>query len=163
MLLTSRVTGDPLFLQLKEARSSVLEPYAGRPPVRHHGQRVVEGQWLMQASSDAFLGWLRSAGIDGTPRDYYVRRLWDRKVTAEPETMTASRLGAHAALCGWTLARAHARSGNRVAIGAYLGSGDVFDRAATAFAETYADCNERDHAALAAAAGAGRVTAQRGV
>jgi uncharacterized protein (DUF2252 family) len=159
VLLTSRVTGDPLLLQIKEARASVLEPYAGRPPVRHHGQRVVEGQWLMQAASDIFLGWLRSESLDGAPRDYHVRQLWDRRSAADLETMTEARLRAHATLCAWTLARAHARSGDRVAIGAYLGSGDVFDRAVAAFAETYADCNERDHAALVAAVAAGRVAA----
>jgi uncharacterized protein (DUF2252 family) len=163
VLLTGRDGDDPLFLQVKEAGPSVLEPYTGRDPARNHGQRVVEGQRLMQVDTDLFLGWLRATGTDDTPRDYYVRQLWDWKLGAEVELMSPARLTAYGALCGWTLARAHARSGDRIAIAAYLGSGKAFDRAIGAFAETYADQNERDHAALEEAARAGRIAAERGV
>jgi uncharacterized protein (DUF2252 family) len=163
VLLTGRDGDDPLFLQVKEAGPSVLEPYTGRDPARNHGQRVVEGQRLMQVDTDLFLGWLRATGTDDTPRDYYVRQLWDWKLGAEVELMSPARLTAYGALCGWTLARAHARSGDRIAIAAYLGSGKAFDRAIGAFAETYADQNERDHATLEEAARAGRIAAERGV
>jgi uncharacterized protein (DUF2252 family) len=163
VLLTGRDADDPLFLQVKEAGRSVLEPYAGRSPVRNHGQRVVQGQRLMQVDGDIFLGWLGGAGLDGTPRDYHVRQLWDWKLGADVESMSPARLGVYGALCAWTLARAHARTGDRIAIGAYLGRGTVFDRAVAAFAETYADQNERDHAALAEAVRAGRLAAEPGV
>jgi Uncharacterized protein conserved in bacteria (DUF2252) len=141
----------------------VLEQYAGCEPARHHGQRVVHGQRLMQVDGDIFLGWLRATWADETPRDYYVRQLWDWKVGAEVELMSPARLSVYGTICGWTLARAHARSGDRVAIAAYLGSGKAFDRAVAAFAETYADQNERDYAALEEAARDGRIAAERGV
>jgi uncharacterized protein (DUF2252 family) len=163
VLLTGRDGDDPLFLQVKEAGPSVLEPFVGRDPARNHGQRVVQGQRLMQVDTDIFLGWLRATWTDDTPRDYYVRQLWDWKLGAEVELMSPARLTAYVRLCGWTLARAHARSGDRVAIAAYLGSGQVFDRAIAAFAETYADQNERDHAAVEDAARAGRIASERGV
>jgi len=163
VLLTGRDGDDPLFLQVKQAGPSVLERYAGRDPARNHGQRVVQGQRLMQVDTDIFLGWLRATWTDDTPRDYYVRQLWDWKLGAEVELMSPARLTVYGTLCGWTLARAHARSGDRIAIAAYLGSGKAFDRAVAAFAETYADQNERDHAGLEEAARAGRIAAERGV
>jgi hypothetical protein len=163
VLLLGRDESDPLFLQVKEAEASVLEPYAGPDPARNHGQRVVQGQWLMQAASDILLGWLRVPGVDGVQRDYYVRQLWDWKASADIETMRPEGLTTYSTVCGWTLARAHARSGDRIAIAAYLGSGDAFDRALAAFAEAYADQNERDYAALADAADAGQVAAERGI
>jgi uncharacterized protein (DUF2252 family) len=163
VLLTGRDGDDPLFLQVKEAGPSVLEPHTARDPARNHGQRVVQGQRLMQVDTDIFLGWLRATGIDDTARDYYVRQLWDWKIGAEVELMSPARLTVYGSLCAWTLARAHARSGDRVAIGAYLGSGKAFDCAIGAFAESYADQNERDHAELEEAARAGRIAAERGV
>jgi uncharacterized protein (DUF2252 family) len=163
VLLLGRDGDDPLFLQVKQAGPSVLEPYAGRDAARNHGQRVVHGQRLMQTDGDIFLGWLRARWADDTARDYYVRQLWDWKIGAEVELMSPARLTVYGTLCGWTLARAHARSGDRIAIAAYLGSGDVFDRALAAFAETYADQTERDHAALEHAARDGRIAAERGV
>ncbi len=163
VLLTGRDGDDPLFLQVKEAGPSALEPYTVRDRARNHGQRVVQGQRLMQVDTDIFLGWLRATGIDGAERDFYVRQLWDWKLGAEVELMSTARLTVFGSLCGWTLARAHARTGDRVAIGAYLGSGKAFDRAIGAFAETYADQNERDHAELEEAARAGRIAAERGV
>jgi uncharacterized protein (DUF2252 family) len=163
VLLTGRDDDDPLFLQVKEAGRSVLEPYTVRDRARNHGQRVVQGQRLMQVDTDIFLGWLRAQWTDDTTRDYYVRQLWDWKIGAEVELMSPARLTVYGRLCGWTLARAHARSGDRVAIGAYLGSGKAFERAIGAFAETYADQTERDHAELEKAARAGRIAAERGV
>jgi uncharacterized protein (DUF2252 family) len=163
VLLTGRDGDDPLFLQVKEAGPSVLEGYAGQKWTRNHGQRVVQGQRLMQVDTDIFLGWLRATWADDTARDYYVRQLWDWKLGAEVELMSPARLTVYGTLCGWTLARAHARSGDRVAIAAYLGSGKAFERALAVFAETYADQNERDHAALEEAARSGRVAAARGV
>lgn len=147
-LFMGRDESDPLFLQVKEAEASVLEPHAGRSGFANHGQRVVEGQRLLQASSDIMLGWTRAPGVDGIERDYYVRQLWDWKFSADIDTMSASTLGIYAQLCGWTLARGHARSGDRIAIAAYLGSGESFDRAIAEFATTYADQNDRDHAAV---------------
>lgn len=163
VLLTGRDGDDPLFLQVKEARPSVLERYTVRNRARNHGQRVVLGQRLMQVDTDIFLGWLRATATDNTARDYYVRQLWDWKLGADVELMSPTRMTVYGTLCGWTLARAHARSGDRVAIGAYLGSGKAFDRAIGAFAEAYADQNERDHAELEKAARAGRIAAERGV
>jgi uncharacterized protein (DUF2252 family) len=160
VLLMGRDAGDPLFLQVKEAGASVLEPFAGRDPARNHGQRVVQGQWLMQASSDILLGWLRTRGIDGQERDFYVRQLWDWKASADVEHMPQSRLAIYAEMCGWTLARAHARSGDRIAVAAYLGAGPSFDGAVARFAEAYADQNERDYAELEAAARSGRLAVQ---
>ena len=163
VLLVGRDGDDPLFLQFKEASVSVLERYAGRKAVRNHGQRVVRGQRLMQVDGDIFLGWLRATWADRTPRDYYVRQLWDWKLGADVELMSPTRLTVYGTLCGWTLARAHARSGDRIAIAAYLGGGDAFDRAIAEFAETYADQTERDHAALEHAAREGRIAAERGI
>ena len=163
VLLTGRDGDDPLFLQVKEARPSVLERYTVRDRARNHGQRVVLGQRLMQVDTDIFLGWLRATATDNTARDYYVRQLWDWKLGADVELMSPTRMAVYGTLCGWTLARAHARSGDRVAIGAYLGSGRAFDRAIGSFAEAYADQNERDHAELGKAARAGRIAAESGV
>jgi uncharacterized protein (DUF2252 family) len=153
---------DPLVLQAKEAEASVLEPYAGPSPYRQHGRRVVEGQRLMQAASDILLGWLRAEGTDGVEREFYVRQLWDGKGSFDPSTMTPQTLGRYGQVCAWTLARAHARSGDRAAIAAYLGSGDRFDRALAVFASAYADQNEADYAALLRAAADGRVAVQTG-
>ncbi len=160
ILLTGRDDRDPLFLQAKEATRSVLEPYAGKSRFRNHGRRVVEGQWLMQAASDSFLGWCTSPGLAEEPRDFYVRQLWDGKGSVDVETLLPTGLETYARLCGWTLARAHARSGDAVAIGAYLGSGTRFDDAIVEFASRYADQNERDHAALLAAIDSGRLEAK---
>ena len=163
-LLLGRDTGDPLFLQIKEAEPSVLEPFLRRSRFRNAGRRVVEGQRLMQASSDIFLGWLDAKlNVDGRPRDFYVRQLRDWKGSADVAKMDADALTAYGRLCAATLARAHARSGDRIAIGAYLGTGAAFDRAILAFSRTYADQNARDHAALVAAVASGRITAETGV
>jgi uncharacterized protein (DUF2252 family) len=161
VLMTGRDEGDPLFLQCKEAQRSVLEPF-----VKHHsrfnnqGRRVVEGQRLTQAASDMLLGWYKVEGIDHKPRDFYVRQLWDWKASADIDAMSPKAMTLYAGMCGWTLARAHARSGDRIAIAAYLGKGDGFDRAIGAFSEAYAKQNEADHGALAAAVKAGRVKAE---
>jgi uncharacterized protein (DUF2252 family) len=157
VLLTGRDDEDPLFLQAKEAEASVFEPYAGQSRFRNHGRRVVEGQRLMQAAGDIFLGWCVAVGLDGRDRDFYVRQLWDWKRSVEVESLTPPGLEVYAEVCGWTLARAHARSGDRVAIASYLGGGDSFDRAICHFAESYADQSERDHAALLAAIDTGRI------
>jgi uncharacterized protein (DUF2252 family) len=163
LLMLGRDASDPLFLQVKEAEPSVLEGFAGASEYANHGQRVVAGQRLMQAASDIFLGWQRNElDPDGQPHDYYVRQLRDGKLSADIETMTAAGMRAYGELCGWTLARAHARSGDRIAIAAYLGQSAVFDRAIAEFAAAYADQNERDHQALAAAVASGRVTASAG-
>jgi uncharacterized protein (DUF2252 family) len=162
LLMFGRDESDPLFLQMKEGDASVLEPLLGASGLANHGQRVVDGQRLMQASSDIFLGWVR-ADIDGAPRDFYVRQLRDWKVSLEVETILPNGLAYYGDACGWTLARAHARSGDRVAIAAYLGTGVNFDEAVAAFAPAYADLNERDHAALRQAVHDGRVTALEGV
>jgi uncharacterized protein (DUF2252 family) len=148
-LFLGRDPADPLFLQIKEAEASVLEAHAGRSGFANHGQRVVEGQRLLQASSDILLGWIRTPGFDGMDRDFYVRQLWDWKMSADIESMTPEALTVYAQLCGWTLARAHARSGDRIAIAAYLGSSDTFDRAIADFSRSYADQNERDYASVA--------------
>jgi uncharacterized protein (DUF2252 family) len=157
ILLTGRDDEDPLFLQAKEAEASVLEPYAGQSRFRNHGRRVVEGQRLMQATGDIFLGWCVAVGLDGRDRDFYVRQLWDWKRSVEVENLSPPGLEVYAEVCGWTLARAHARSGERVGIASYLGAGDSFDRAICEFAESYADQAERDHAALLAAIDSGRL------
>ena len=163
-LLLGRDDGDPLFLQIKEAQASVLEAFLGASDYAQAGQRVVEGQRLMQATSDIFLGWLTSTqNPDGRPRDFYVRQLRDWKGSADIEQMSAQELTAYGRLCGATLARAHARSGDRIAIASYLGTGQAFDRAMLAFAEAYADQNERDYAALGAAVSSGRVIAETGL
>jgi uncharacterized protein (DUF2252 family) len=162
-LMVGRDEGDPLFLQVKEAEASVLEPYVGRSQYANHGQRVVEGQRLMQAASDIMLGWCRVVGVDNVTRDFYMRQLWDWKVSANLETMVPGTFHVYAQICGWTLARAHARSGDAAAIGGYLGSGTTFDRAMGAFASRYADQNEADHRALVAAVADGRMDAVAGV
>jgi uncharacterized protein (DUF2252 family) len=164
LLLLGLDNGDPLFLQIKEAQESVLEPMLGKTEFSNHGQRVVEGQRLMQAVSDIFLGWLHvDKTLDGAPRDFYFRQLWDWKTSADLDTILPKGLEAYAEVCGWTLARAHARSGDRVAIGEYLGKGAVFDQAVSEFAVAYADQNEKDHAALRKAADEGRITVQEGL
>jgi len=164
VLLLGRDAGDPLFLQVKEAGPSALSAFAGASEYANEGQRVVTGQRLMQASSDIFLGWQRTGmGPAGQSRDFYVRQLRDWKLSIDVESMSPPSLRVYGELCGWTLARAHARSGDRIAIGAYLGSGDVFDRAVGEFAAAYADQNERDYQALKDAVAAGRLTAQTGI
>jgi uncharacterized protein (DUF2252 family) len=160
LLLTGRDDDDPLFLQAKEAQASVLEPYAGETEFDNHGRRVVEGQWLMQAASDVFLGWCRVRGIDDVDRDFYVRQLWDGKGSTDVERLSPEGMELYARLCGWTLARAHARSGDAVAIGADLGKGGSFDAALAEFSRLYADQNERDYAALRKAIDAGRIQAE---
>lgn len=159
VMLIGADESDPLFLQAKEAEASVLEPYAGASRYRNHGRRVVEGQRLMQAASDIFLGWCPAVGLDGKKRDFYVRQLWDWKRSAEVERLTPRGFEVYAEICGRTLARAHARSGDRVAIAAYLGGGDSFDRAIASFSEAYAEQNLRDHEALIEAIDAGRLEA----
>jgi uncharacterized protein (DUF2252 family) len=163
VLLLGRDNDDPLFLQAKEAQASVLEPYLGKSGFSSHGQRVVEGQKLMQAASDILLGWLTTIGLDGIERDFYIRQLWDAKGSALVELMEADALAEYARLCGWTLAKAHARSGDAIAIAAYLGKSAAFDRALSAFAETYADQNERDYDALKQAVESGRIKAETGL
>ncbi len=160
-LMLGRDDADPLFLQVKEAEASVLSRFVGASKYANQGQRVVAGQRLMQASSDIFLGWQRTeAGLDGQQRDFYVRQLRDWKFSVDIETMVPRGMRLYGELCGWTLARAHARSGDRIAIAAYLGGSDVFDRAITEFAAAYADQNERDHKSLVAAVASGRIAAE---
>src|ERR687897_2742697 len=155
VLLEGRDEDDPLFLQVKEAGISVLERYVESNTYEHHGHRVVAGQRLMQAASDIFLGWFRGTG----GRDFYWRQLKDMKGSANVEGMSSDELVLYAGLCGWTLARAHARSGDRAQIAGYLGKGERFDRAIAEFAQAYADQTERDHAALCAAVKSGRLPA----
>ena len=161
LLFLGRDTSDPLILQVKEAQESVLEPSLGASPFDNHGQRVVEGQRLMQATSDLMLGWIRTEGVrDEVPRDFYVRQLWDSKGSALVDVMEPKSMLLYARICGETLARAHARSGDAVAITSYLGSNNAFDRALATFAELYADQNDRDHAALDHAAKIGRIAVE---
>jgi uncharacterized protein (DUF2252 family) len=160
LLLVGRDDNDPLFLQFKEAQPSVLEPFLGKSRYAQHGQRIVEGQRMMQAAPDILLGWERIVAIDGEKKDFYIRQLWDAKGSAEVELMDAATLETYGRICGWTLARAHARSGDRIAMAAYLGNGEAFDRAMASFSETYADQNERDYRALQKAAASGRVAAE---
>jgi uncharacterized protein (DUF2252 family) len=163
-LLLGREGADPLFLQLKEAEASVLEEYVGKSKFSNHGRRVVTGQRLMQATSDIFLGWVHvPAGFDGKPRDFYGRQLKDWKGSAEIERMVSQGMQAYGQLCGWTLARAHARTGDRVALASYLGRGNAFDRAILQFSEAYADQNERDYARLVGAVKDGEIVAQTGL
>ena len=150
---------EPLFLQAKEAQPSVLAEYCGRSRYNNQGERVVAGQHLQQAQSDIFLGWTRITGPDGIDRDFYVRQLKDWKFSMPIEAMLPAGMTAYARLCGWTLARAHARSGDRVALAAYLGGSARFDQAIADFAETYADQNEDDYAALQAAVKSGKAEA----
>jgi uncharacterized protein (DUF2252 family) len=154
---------EVLLLQGKQAEASALAGYAGASEYANQGERVVAGQHLMQAASDIFLGWLRASSARGRKDDYYLRQLRDWKLSAEIELMRPQSMEVYARLCGWALARAHARSGDRIAISAYLGSSAKFDNAVADFAETYADQNERDHAALAAAVDTGRIQAESGV
>jgi uncharacterized protein (DUF2252 family) len=155
-LLADRHSDSPLFLQVKEAQASTLESFLPKSVFRNHGHRVVAGQRLMQAASDVFLGWQR-VELGGVSRDHYVRQLRDWKGSVEVEGMTPKGMRLYAEMCGWTLARAHARSGDRIAIAAYLGTGDVFDRAIADFAVAYADQNELDHTAMRAAVDDGRL------
>jgi uncharacterized protein (DUF2252 family) len=163
VLMLGRDGQDPLFLQAKEAQASVLEPFLGRSKHANHGQRVVAGQRLMQAASDVMLGWIRTDGVDGVSRDFYIRQLWDGKGSALIDVMEPSMLKLYAKHCGWTLARAHARSGDPTAITGYLGDNDRFDQAVAEFAKQYADQNEADYAALRTAVDAGRVKAEAGL
>jgi uncharacterized protein (DUF2252 family) len=163
VLMLGRDENDPLFLQLKEAQASVLEPFLGKSAFAKHGQRVVEGQRLTQAASDIMLGWIQGTGLDGVNRDFYVRQLWDGKGSALVELMNPRAMNLYAKLCGNTLAKAHARSGDAIAIASYLGAGDPFDRALASFAEAYADQNERDYNALQEAVASGRVAAETGL
>jgi uncharacterized protein (DUF2252 family) len=162
-LLLGDDAGDPLFLQAKEAGPSVLEEFTEPSEYPNAGQRVVVGQRLMQAVSDIFLGWVRVVGIDGVTRDFYLRQLRDWKGSADVDTLEPPGMRVYAGLCGWTLARAHARSGDRIAIAAYLGSGPAFDNAVREFADAYADQNERDHRALLDAIASGRLAAEPGL
>ena len=162
ILMLGRDESDPLFLQVKEAEASVLSRFVGASKYTNMGQRVVAGQRLMQASSDIFLGWQRTeAGLDGQQRDFYIRQLRDWKYSIAIEALIPRGMRIYGELCGWTLARAHARSGDRIAIASYLGGSDVFDQAITRFAAAYADQNERDHQALVNAVASGRITAER--
>ncbi len=155
---------DPLFLQIKEAERSVLEAFAGKSEYSNCGQRVVAGQRLMQATSDIFLGWQHvTSGLDGKERDFYIRQLKDWKGSFPFEAALPAGAAAYGKACGWTLARAHARAGDRVAIASYLGKSDVFDQAIVRFAETYADQNQRDYEALKDAVDSGRLDAQAGL
>jgi uncharacterized protein (DUF2252 family) len=165
LLLGGRDSSDPLFLQAKEAQRSVLEPFSGESEFKNQGQRVVEGQRLMQAGGDIFLGWLHEPhSLDERgPRDFYIRQLWDSKISVDIAAMPAADMAIHSRICAWTLARAHARSGDTSTIAAYLGSSDTFDRAIAEFAEAYAEQNERDHAVLLDQIASGRVKVQIGL
>ena len=162
LLLVGRDDDDPLLLQFKEAQPSVLEEFLGPSEFATHGQRIVAGQHLMQAASDILLGWHRGIGIDGVERDFFVRQLWDAKGSADLETIGAGGMKIYASLCGWTLARAHARSGDPAAIAGYLGDNGAFDRAMVVFANRYADQNDRDYAAVQRAVADGRLPATDG-
>jgi uncharacterized protein DUF2252 len=163
VLMLGRDETDPLFLQVKEAEESVLERFAGKNTYANHGQRVVAGQRLMQATSDIFLGWDRITGLDGVQRDYYFRQFRDWKGSLEIEGMIPQGLSVYARLCGGTLARAHARSGDRIAIASYLGKSDAFDQAIAEFSVAYADQNERDYQAMQSAIESGRLKAETGL
>ena len=163
MLMVGRDHNDPLFLQIKEAQASVLERFLGKSTYAHHGQRVVAGQRLMQAATDIFLGWIRIKGLDGVTRDYYVRQFQDWKGGADVDSMLVPGATLYSRICGATLARAHARWGDRIAIASYLGKGDAFDRAIADFSAAYADQNERDYQAFTAAISSGRLVAQSGL
>ncbi len=162
-LFVGRDDEDPLFLQSKEAQPSVLERFLGKSPYENHAQRVVVGQRLMQAASDIFLGFLRVRGVDGLTRDYYVRQLHDWKGGIEVETMRVPGAMLYGRMCAATLARAHARLGDRIAIASYLGKGDAFDRAMADFSVTYADQNERDYESFVKAVDSGRLRAETGL
>jgi Uncharacterized protein conserved in bacteria (DUF2252) len=160
VLLQGRDAQDPLFLQIKEATASVLEPYVGKSRYRQHGERVVQGQRMMQAASDIYLGWTK--GLD-VSRNFYWRQLRDMKGSALVEMMRPLGLTYYAQICGWTLARAHARSGDPVAIAEYLGQTDAFDQSICDFSERYADQNEQDYQAFVSAVTSGRLEALAGV
>jgi hypothetical protein len=163
LLMVGRDNDDPLFLQAKEAEASVLEEFVGKSGYANHGARVVAGQHLMQAASDIFLGYQPFEGPDGVTRDFYVRQLRDWKGSFEIEGSIPPGLTKYIGVCAQALARAHARSGDRIAISSYLGNGPTFDRALADFAETYADQNERDYDALKQAAANGRITVESGL
>jgi uncharacterized protein (DUF2252 family) len=162
VLMRGRDDDDPLFLQVKEAEESVLAPYVAGVTPDNEGERVVTGQRIMQAAGDAFLGWHRVTGLDGIARDFYVRQLQDWKGSARVETMDPKGLRLYAELCAWTLARAHARSGDRIAIAAYVGDDDRLPQALADFAHAYADLNERDYASFGAALDAGELSVDVG-
>ena len=163
LLLLGRDDGDPLFLQFKEAQASVLEPFLGKSRFQQHGERIVAGQRMMQAAADIMLGWERIEAIDGETKDFYIRQLWDAKGSAEIELMNPAGLAAYGVICGWTLARAHARSGDAVAISAYLGRRRSVRQGDGVVQRDYADQNERDYQALRKAAQTGRVAVQHGL
>jgi uncharacterized protein (DUF2252 family) len=163
VLLIGDDNRDPLFLQAKEAGRSVLEGFVGKSEYDNCGQRVVVGQRLMQTVSDIFLGYVRVRGLDNKQRDFYLRQLRDWKGSIDIEAMVPHGMELYGQLCGWTLARAHARSGDHIAISAYLGNGTAFDEAIREFSEIYADQNERDHKALVDAIDSGRVKAIAGL
>jgi uncharacterized protein (DUF2252 family) len=163
LLMLGRDHTDPLFLQVKEAQASVLERFLGKSGYPHHGERVVAGQRLMQAATDIFLGWQSARGPDGETRDYYVRQFQDWKGSADVDELLVPGAALYSRICGATLARAHARWGDRIAIASYLGKGDTFDQAIADFAVAYADQNERDYAAFAAAVNSGRLVAHTGI
>jgi uncharacterized protein (DUF2252 family) len=163
MLMLGRDHNDPLFLQVKEAQASVLERFVGKSTYPHHGQRVVGGQRLMQAATDIFLGWVRIKGLDGVTRDYYVRQFQDWKGSADVDNLLVPGATLYARICAATLARAHARWGDRIAIASYLGKADAFDRAIADFSAAYADQNQKDYEAFSAAVKSGRLTAQTGL
>ena len=163
ILLMMGVNNHPLFLQLKEAEASVLEPYAGESEFSHHGERVIAGQRMMQAYGDIFLGWHRVRALDGVERDFYVRQLKDWKGSALVDDMGPNALEIYAEVCARTLARAHARSGDRIAIASYLGDDETFDHAMAKYSESYADQNERDYQTLLDAVESGKIEAQTGI
>jgi Uncharacterized protein conserved in bacteria (DUF2252) len=164
VLLLGRDADDRLFLQIKEAQASVLEPYLGKSAYKNHGQRIVAGQRLMQASSDIFLGWLRSKEtLDGAERDFFVRQLWDWKTSVDLDVILPEGLALYGGVCGFLLARAHARSGDRIAIASYLGDSKSFDRAILEFCTAYAEQNQRDYERLTAAVASGELAAQTGL
>jgi uncharacterized protein (DUF2252 family) len=163
MLLLGRDDNDPLFLQFKEAEASVLEPFLGKSEFANHGQRVVEGQRLTQSASDIMLGYIRAEGVDSVKRDFYVRQLWDAKGSALVDLMEPALMRMYARACGAELARAHARSGDAIAISSYLGASDAFDRAIALFAESYANQNERDYETLLKAVADGQIKVEQGV
>ena len=163
MLLLGRDHNDPLFLQIKEAQASVLERFLPKSTYSHHGERVVAGQRLMQAATDIFLGWQRIKGLDGVSRDYYVRQFQDWKGSADVDSLLVPGATLYSRICGATLARAHARWGDRIAIASYLGRRDAFDQAIADFSVAYADQTERDYAAFSAAVDSGRLVAQTGL
>ena len=163
ILLVGRGGQDPLVLQAKEAQASVLEPHLGPSEYDNHGERVVRGQRMMLAATDIFLGWQRSIGLDGLEHDYYVRQLWDWKASADLSRMTERGLSTYTRACAWSLARSHARSGDRLAIAAYLGKGDGIDRAIARFASRYADQNELDYERLLQAAESAEIPVEAGI